>query len=93
MEKVGDYQYDKIEENSYFIKGKTDEKVLKFLKDIKLYDEFEKFIKDEFGEELNKIIGIKNKIMDYNDLEGKGKDTLDKLSKEFDKLNLKGNDN
>ena len=82
MEKVGDYEYDKISKNNYFIKGKTDDIVLKFLKDVKLYDEFEKFIKNEFGEELNKIIGIENKMMNVKDI------SLDNLSKEFDKLNL-----
>ena len=44
MEKVGDYEYNKISKNNCFIKGKTDEIALKFLKDIKLYDEFEQFI-------------------------------------------------
>ena len=88
MEKVGDYEYDKINMNNYFIKGKTDDIVLKFLKDIKLYDEFEKFIKNEFGEELNKIIGIENKMMNVKDVEANGNNSLDKLSKEFDKLNL-----
>ena len=88
MEKVGDYEYDKINMNNYFIKGKTDEIVLKFLKDIKQYDEFEKFIKNEFGEELNKIIGIENKMMNVKDVEANGNNSLDKLSKEFDKLNL-----
>ena len=48
LEKVGKYEYDEIEKNAYFINGKTDEKVLTFLKDVKLYDEFEDFIKDEF---------------------------------------------
>ena len=32
MEKVGDYEYDKISKNNYFIKGKTDDIVLKFLR-------------------------------------------------------------
>ena len=49
MEKVGIYEFDKININNinnYFIKAKADEIVLKFSKDVKLYDEFEKFIKN-----------------------------------------------
>ena len=93
MEKVGEYNYDKIEENAYFIKGKTDEKVLQFLKDVKLYNEFETFIKDKFGEELIDLIGVENKIMNVNELNDKEGKNLDILSKEFNKLNLGSKDN
>ena len=86
MEKVGYYQYDKITNNSLFIKGKTDENILKFLKDVKLYDEFEKFMKEEYGEELKDIIGKEKKLMNVKDLEKK--DKLDKIGKEISKMKL-----
>ena len=87
MEKVGAYQYDKISNGDIFIKGKTDENILKFLKDIKLYEDFEKFIKDEYGEELKDIIGNDIKLMNVKDL-GKNNNKVDKLTEEMNKLNL-----
>ena len=86
MEKVGNYSYNKIDSNELFIKGKTDENILKFLKDVNMYDEFEKFIKDEYGEELKDIIGKDIKLMNVKELENKK--NIDKLSKEIEKMNL-----
>ena len=87
MEKVGVYQYGKIDKNDWFIQGKTDENILKFLKDVKLYDEFEKFITDEYGEELNDIIGKEKKLMNVKDLEEEKK-KVDELGKKMDDLKL-----
>ena len=86
MEKVGYYQYDKITNSSLFIKGKTDENILKFLKDVKLYDEFEKFIKEEYGEKLKDIIGEEKKLMNVKDLEEK--DKFNKVGEEIAKMKL-----
>ena len=57
------------------------------MKDIKLYEDFEKFIKDEYGEELKDIIGNDIKLMNVKDL-GKNKNKVDKLTEEMNKLNL-----
>ena len=48
MSKVGNYEYDKMTENNIFIEGKIDENIDKFLKDTKLYWEFESFLKKEY---------------------------------------------
>ena len=90
MEKVGSFRYNKIAEDELFIKGKTDENIIKFLKDVKLYDEFEKFIKKEYGEELKDIIGKDEKLMNVKELEEKEKEKInaEKLGKDLEKLNL-----
>ena len=90
MEKVGFYQYDTITSNSLFIKGKTDENILKFLKDVKLYDVFEKFVKEEYGQELRDIIGDEKKLMNVKDLEKKYK--LNKIGEEIAKMKLSDED-
>ena len=36
LEKVGVYQYYNLKNNDIFIQGKTDENIIKFLKDVKL---------------------------------------------------------
>lgn len=46
--KVGNYEYDKMSENNIFIEGKIDENIITFLKDTKLYYEFETFLKNEY---------------------------------------------
>ena len=46
--KVGIYEYDKMSENNIFIEGKIDENIDKFLKDTKLYFDFETFLKNEY---------------------------------------------
>ena len=91
MEKVGAYQYGKINKNNWFIQGKTDENILKFLEDVELYGEFETFIKDEYGEELNDIIGNEKKLMNVKDLEEEKK-KVDELENKIDNLNLKENE-
>ena len=63
MERVGEYPYDSLLSNSLFIKGKTDENVIKFLKDINMLDEFKDFMKKKYNEvlkdknEIEKLIG------------------------------------
>ena len=52
MEKVGEYPYDSLLSKSLFIEGKTDENVVKFLKDINMLDEFKDFMKKEYNEEF-----------------------------------------
>ena len=83
-EKVGTYGYNEIGKKDYFIEGKIDENILKFLKDVKLYDEFQKFIKDEYGEELNKIIGKEKEMINIK------KDT-DDICKKRDELKIEEN--
>ena len=90
LEKVGYYKYDKRADSSLFIKGKTDENILKFLKDMKLYDEFEKFIKEEYGEKLKDIIGGEKKLMNVKDLEEKNK--FNKVGEEIAKMKLRDSD-
>ena len=54
-DEVGEYDYNLLSSNSIFIQGKTDDVVLKFLKDIGLEDDFKQFIKETYGdEEINK---------------------------------------
>ena len=92
MEKVGNFNYNKIAKDELFIKGKTDENILKFLEDTKLYEEFKKFIKETYNEELSEIIGKDIKLMNVKELEEKEKEKeknkVDKLREEIEKLNL-----
>jgi NAD-dependent SIR2 family protein deacetylase len=91
-DRVGDFVYEKIGTNSVFIQGKTDENIIKFLKDANLYDEFEGFLKNEYGEELKNIIGQESKLMNIKDLEeSKEKKEADKLGEQLDKLKLDNN--
>ena len=55
MDKVGPFEYDSLIEDCIFIEGKTDEKVIKFLKDSDLYNEFNEFLKREYNEDNNSI--------------------------------------
>jgi NAD-dependent histone deacetylase SIR2 len=84
MEKVGMYRYNEMAIDAYFIEGKIDENIIKFLKDVKLYDEFDEFIEDEYHENLNKIIGKEKKLISI-------KDNVEDLSKEMDGLKIDGN--
>ena len=90
MEKVGIYQYYNLKSNDIFIEGKIDENILKFLKDVKLYDDFDKFIKAEYNEELKDLVGKEKKLMNVKELENKNE--LDKLGKEIEKINLNKNE-
>ena len=89
LEKVGVYQYYNLKNNDIFIQGKTDENILKFLKDVKLYDDFDKFIKEEYNEELKDLVGKEKKLMNVKELENKN--AIDKLGKEIEKMNLNKN--
>ena len=68
MESVGGFQYNKLFSNTLLIEGKTDENVVKFLKDANLIDEFKDFMKKEYGEEfkdgndIDKLIGDLEKL-------------------------------
>ena len=90
MEKVGIYQYYSLKNNDIFIEGKTDENILKFLKDVKLYEDFEKFIKEVYNEELKDLVGKEKKLMNVKEL--KNKDDIDKLGKEIEKMKLNKNE-
>ena len=93
MEKVGDYEYDYLEDESIFIKGKTDQNVIKFLKDIELFNEFSEFIKKEYNEDINMIIGKEKELINVN--ESKNKDNeenkVEKLTEEIKNLDLNKN--
>jgi NAD-dependent SIR2 family protein deacetylase len=68
MEKVGNYLYSKLYSNHIFIQGKTDENVIKFLKDTDMLNEFKEFVKKEYNEdstteeEIKKIESITKDI-------------------------------
>ena len=66
MEKVGKFGYDYLQNDEIFLQGKTDEKVIQFLKDVELYNEFSNFIKKEYNEEIDNIIGKESELMDVN---------------------------
>ena len=61
-----------------------------YLKDVKLYDDFEKFIKEEYNEELKDLVGKEKKLMNVKEL--KNKDDIDKLGKEIEKMKLNKNE-
>ena len=85
MEEVGKYKYNHLSQDSVFIEGKTDKSVIKFLKDIDLYDEFGEFIKKEYNEELKNLVGKETDIMNvYQKEENK----VEKLADDIEKLNL-----
>ena len=52
---VGEYEYNKLYCNALFIEGKTDESVIKFLKDCNMIDEFKNFLKNEYKDEFKDI--------------------------------------
>ena len=87
MEEVGEFQYDYLSKNAIFIEGKTDEGVIKFLKDIGLYEEFDAFIKKEYNKQLDNLINKKSEMIDVNKKEGE-ENKVEKLSDEIQKLNL-----
>ena len=68
MERAGEFRYNELLSNSVFIQGKTDENVIKFLKDLNMLDEFKEFMKKEYNEEfkddndIEKIIGDLEKL-------------------------------
>ena len=89
MEEVGDYAYGKLTTKSIFIQGKTDENIIKFLNDTNLINDFSKFIKKEYNEDLNNIISIKNSTINVGEKEEKeDKNKIDKLTDDIKQLNL-----
>jgi len=54
---------------------------------VKLYDEFENFIKEEYGQELKDIAGEEKELMNVKELEEKRK--LDRIREELEDLQLK----
>ena len=91
MEKVGNYEYDILEDDSIFIKGKTDQNVIKFLKDIDLYNEFSEFIKEEYNEDLNKLIGKEKELINVNKNQKNEDNKVEKLTEEIKNLDLNKN--
>ena len=75
MEPVGFYYYNKLHKNQIFIQGKTDENIIKFLKDTNMIKEFKEFVKKEYDEDLN----IE---------EDKDEAEIDKLTKETNNLEI-----
>ena len=69
MESVGGFQFDKLFSNTLFIAGKTDENVIKFLKDVNMIDEFKDFMKKEYNEEFKDENEVEKLIGDLEKLE------------------------
>ena len=69
MEKVGGYNYNRLYTNCLFMGGKTDESVIKLLKDLKMFDEFKEFMKKEYNEEFKDDNDIEKLIKDIENME------------------------
>ena len=89
MEEVGDFHYQSLEEDSLFIPGKTDQNIIKFLKDINLYKEFDEFITKEYNQKLENLLNREAELMNVNDGKKKGEDDVKKLAEDIGKLDLK----
>ena len=87
MEKVGVFRYEYLENDAILLKGKTDEKVIQFLKDTELYNEFSNFIKNEYNEELDNIIGKESELMNVNK-NNENNTKIENLSDDLEKMNL-----
>ena len=87
MEKVGEFGYDYLGENSLFIEGKTDKNIIKFLKDLDLFNEFKEFIKKEYNEKLEDIMDKEVDLMNVNEKE-ENEQKVEKLAKEVGNLDL-----
>ena len=68
MESVGGYTFNRLYSNALFIEGKTDENVLKFLKDCNMIDEFKDFMKNEYKDEFKDDNEIEKLICDMEKL-------------------------
>ena len=68
MESVGEYPFHRLYSNSLFIEGKTDESVIKLLKDCNMIDEFKEFMKNEYKDEFKDDNEIENLIGDMEKL-------------------------
>jgi NAD-dependent SIR2 family protein deacetylase len=89
MEEVGEFGYCFLQSDALFIQGKTDSSVIKFLKDVNLYDEFSDFIKKEYNEDLNDLIGKESELMNVNDNKQNDSDKVEKLTKDLNNLDIK----
>ena len=89
MKEVGQFGYCFLQSDALFIQGKTDNSVIKFLKDVNLYDEFSDFIKKEYDEDLNDLIGKENELMNVNENKQKDSDKVEKLTKDLNNLEIK----
>ena len=69
MESVGEFKYNRLYHNSLFIQGKTDENVIKILKDSNMLDEFKEFMNKEYKEEFKDKNEIEKLIGDMKNLE------------------------
>ena len=69
MEKVGEFKYNRLYNHSLFIGGKTDENVIKLLKDLKMLDEFKDFMKKEYNEEFKDSNDIEKLIKNIENLQ------------------------
>ena len=88
MDEVGEFQYSNLNSNSIFIKGKTDESVIKFLKDCNLLNEFSEFVKKEYNEELNDLIDNQTKMIDINEKKDEKDNKIEKLADDINNMNL-----
>ena len=87
MEKVGEFGYDLLEDESLFIEGKTDKSVIKFLKDLDLFNEFKEFIVKEYNEKLEDFIDKEVDLMNVNE-KNENKEKVEKLADEMGNLDL-----
>ena len=86
MEEVGYYGYHYLECDDLFIEGKIDKNIIQFLKDTNLFDEFSKFIKYKYHEDINKIIGKEVELMKVSD--NKDNNNIEKITDALGKMNL-----
>ena len=88
IEEVGEFAYNYLSTEHYFIGGKTDENIIRFLKGINLYDEFKQFIKKEYNEQLENLLNKETKLIEvYKDEKKK----VEELQKGIEKMNLNTN--
>ena len=69
MEEVGGFLFNKLYCNALFIEGKTDENIIKLLKDTNMFDEFKEFMKKEYSDEFKDDNDIEKLIGDMEKME------------------------
>ena len=69
MESVGEFRYNRLYHNSLFIQGKTDESIIKLLKESNMLDEFKEFMNKEYKEEFKDENEIEKLIGEMKNLE------------------------
>ena len=69
LEEVGHFSYQKLYSNTIFIKGKTDENIIQFLKDTDMLNEFKEFVKKKYNDDLNNDEKIKKISQDIDNLD------------------------